>query len=380
MRIVIFTEYFPSSAKGEVTGGVEARAFFAAQELAKQHEVTIVCSRRPREKKEDAYLGLSIRRVGPAYEYTATGHLVKRILFGIAAIHEARRLGVKAEVIDGYSYFCYPAAILSPKGARKFLTYHEVWLDSWGKNTGRSAGVLGELAERAVLWLARVKKTNVIAVSGFTKSKLIEQGITAKQISVVPNGVSLVKYKTDDVKKFGIPTICYVGRLAEHKRVDDLVKGFAGVRKKVKRCQLIIVGDGPERDIIEKLVDEQGLTESVKITGYLKSHDEVIRTLKKSHVFCSPSVLEGFGITVVEAAASGVPYVISDIPPYREVTKQGLGGLFFRPRDIKDLAKKLEKMLTDKKLYAKCKRETKKLVSAYDWKKIAKDIEEVYSR
>ncbi|MBW2970725.1 glycosyltransferase family 4 protein [Candidatus Woesearchaeota archaeon] len=381
MRIVIVTEYFPSSAKGEITGGVEARAFFVARELAKRHQVTVVCSRRPGQRKKDSYLNIKVERVGPVYEYTPTGHLIKRVIFGFAAISKARRLcRANFDVIDGYSYLCYPAAILASKKTRRFLTYHEVWLDSWKKNTLRFAGILGELAERIVLWLTKITGIRVISVSGFTKGRLEEHGILPDKISVVANGVNLERFKLKVGKKFKHPTICYVGRLVEHKRVDDLINAFVIVRRKVKDLKLIIVGDGSAKTKLELLVKKLGLSEHIEITGYFKSYDEVVIALKKSHVFCSPSVVEGFGITVVEAAASGVPFVISDIEPFREVSKGGKGGLLFRQRDIADLAKKLEMLLKDKKLYERCKKEGKKLASEYGWQEIAKKIEEVYTQ
>jgi glycosyltransferase involved in cell wall biosynthesis len=139
------------------------------------------------------------------------------------------------------------------------------------------------------------------------------------------------------------------------------------------------VGSGSEEDRLKQLVSEQRLTSVVKFAGFLPSHHEVLKLLKSSTVFCSPSIVEGFGITLVEAIASGVPYVCSDIAPYVEISSGGKGGLLFGQGDEADLAEKLHRLLTDNKLYGKCVEEEGQLCQRYDWAKIAAEVEEVYA-
>ena len=83
--------------------------------------------------------------------------------------------------------------------------------------------------------------------------------------------------------------------------------------------------------------------------------------------------MEGFGITVIEALALKMPYVISDIPPFIEITKNGQGGEIFQQMNVKDLAQKVIKLLTNKKDYLQKIEEGNLLVEEYDWGKIAKN-------
>jgi len=98
---------------------------------------------------------------------------------------------------------------------------------------------------------------------------------------------------------------------------------------------------GPEEVNLKKLVNKLNLRANVEFLGFIENHDDVIRQLKASDVFALPSIVEGFGMVVIEAMAAGIPYVASDIPPIREVTSKGIGGLLFEPTNCEDLALKL---------------------------------------
>jgi len=387
MRILLATEYFPESETGEITGGVESRAFYAARQLAKKQKVFILTSRRPGSKRVDSFSSLNIIRLGPEYGYSQSGHLLRRLLFSINAALSARRLAHKEriDVIDGYSFLTYPAAIWTAlfSKTRGFLTYHEVWVGSWAKNTGTSKGFFGELLERVVLFKAKLGSLRFISVSNFTKDQLVRQGIPNERIKVISNGVTLSDYTKLKTQKARQPTVCFVGRLTKNKNVEDLILAAAELRKKITGLKVLIIGSGPEEDTLKKLAAEKKLEGIVEFAGFLPSHKEVLKRLKASTVFCSPSIVEGFGITLVEAIASGVPYVCSDIPPFVEISgKAGgreKGGLLFRQGNAEDLADKLHRLLADKALYERCIEEEKKLCLRYDWAAIASQIEEAYS-
>ncbi|MBS1266377.1 MAG: Glycosyltransferase Gtf1 [Candidatus Woesearchaeota archaeon] len=363
MRIVLISEFFPESST-DITGGVESRVFNIASELAKKHEVLVITSHRGRKRKYELEK-IKIKRVGLRYPYTQTGHLIKRIIFSLCAGIAARK---KADVVEGCSFFAYPSAFLATifSNAKRFLTYHEVWIGNWTRNTNKK-GVVGELSERIILLLSKLTKTKIIAVSGFTKGELEKQGI--KNIEVVHNGVDLDEYKFR-AKKYKKKTVAYVGRITKHKRLIDLINAA----EKLDKLDFKIVGIGPEKEKLERTAPK-----NVKFLGFLDEHKDVLKVIKKSHIFCSPSVVEGFGITLLEAIACQTPFVCSDIPPYREVSKSK-GGLFFKPKSPNELASQISKLIDDKKLYKSCVKEQKQIVKNYYWKNIAKQMEKIYSK
>ena len=371
MNIILITEFFPESST-DITGGIESRAYNVAKELAKKHTVYVLTSYKGK-KRQYKLEGINVLRVGPKYPYTQTGHLTQRMLFSAVAGLKARALVNKRQihVVEGCSFFAYPSAFIATvfNKAKRFLTYHEVWIGSWIKNTN-FLGIIGELFERKVLFLSKLTNTNIIAVSDFTKQLLVKHGIKNKNIHVIHNGVDLEEYKFKTTK-YKKPTICFTGRITEHKRVIDLIKAVKLIKQPIQ-CK--IVGLGPAKAELEKQAPK-----NVEFLGFLDEHKDVLKVMKKSHIFCSPSVVEGFGITLLEAIACQTPFVCSDIPPYKEVSKDK-GGLFFKPKNPQDLALKLSQLFKDKKLYNKCTKEQKEIIKHYNWKNISYQVEKLYSK
>lgn len=370
MHIGIISEYFPHSEKIEIRGGAEARTFHIAKRLAKNHQVTIITSREPGMEREDEVLGMKVFRVGKIRNYSQSGFFVERASF----IRQAIKVGKKQDfdVVEGTNFLSYPPAwkIGEHLGVPKVVTYHDVWVNRWIKNIG-IAGIVGEVLERYALskdW------DLVFANSNYTKSNLEKVGINSS-IVVVPNGVDLERYGKIVVDKFEHPTICTISRLVKYKRVDDLIRAVDLIREDIPDVKLKVIGSGPEEGNLSKLVKELGLEENVEFLGFIEDHNDVIRVLKASHVFALPSVVEGFGMVVIEALAAGIPYVASNISPIYEVTKGGVGGLLFKPMDHEDLAQKIKVILnsSDNLLDG-----LDGFIEDYNWGRIASNIERYY--
>lgn len=371
MRIAIATEFFPKSEKIEIRGGVEARAFHVAKQLAKTHDVTVLTTRERGTEKKDEFLGIEVLRLGKERKYSQKGSLVERLSF----IMEGGKIKGEFDVVDGYNFISYPLAwkIAKRNEVPAVATYHEVWLGRWVKNIGIS-GIFGELLERYVLSRSWNK---FIAVSRFTEDKLKERGVLKEEIEVIPNGIEIKEYRKTKVKKFPLPTICCISRLVEYKHVNDLLNALTIVKKDIPEVRCKIIGTGTEEKRLKSLAIKLNLQKNVEFLGFVEDHEDVVRTLKASHVFCLPSVVEGFGLVLLEAMASQVPYVASEIEPLVETTNRR-GGLFFKPRNHRDLAEKLLQMLKDRNLRKKCVKEGSQQVQNYEWESIAKRIEEVY--
>ncbi len=167
-----------------------------------------------------------------------------------------------------------------------------------------------------------------------------------------------------------------MSRLTEKKRIDFVMRAFEKVAKKVPKARLKVVGDGPEFENLEKL--SNNLDADIEMLGYLSDKDDVIRVLKSSDLFVSASILEGFGMSVIEAAASGTPYVVSDIKPHVEVTKGERGGFVFERNGESDLVEKMLELLRDEDLYRDKKSECFGLAEEYDWGRIVEKLEKTY--
>lgn len=361
MKYLMLTEYFPSSESAEITGGVENRYFYLAKELAKEHNVFIICSRQKGQKKYSTVFGAKVIRCGPINPYSNKGSILGRLRFVINAYLYGIKLKDVSKV-EGASFLTYVPAYFIGKSlkAEKVATWHETWVGEWIKNKGLVTGLTGTIWECLAL---KLKWDKVISVSEFTKRRLLKRKIRCKKIDVVPNGINLAKIKRLKTKKFAEPTICVVGRLTKSKNVGLVVKAVKHLKSEFPNILLKIVGDGPELNNLVNLAKKLGLEKNVKFLGFLPTHDEVLKTLKSSHVYVSASKLEGFGISVLEAMACNVPVILSKIAPFREITKNK--AIFFDNEH--DLSRIIKHYFNDREKYLKQVATQNDLLKEFDW-------------
>lgn len=370
MNYLLLTEYFPESEQAELTGGVESRCFHIVKELAKNKDnsITVLCSYQPGQQRISYVFGVKIIRCGPTMPYSSNGNIIKRFLFSYTLYSNGKKL-TNINAVEGASFITYPPAYFIGRKvkAKKIATWHETWVGEWIKNKGWLTGIFGEVWERLSL---KLKWDKIIAVSEFTKNKLIETGIPKDKIKVIPNGLNLDYLSEIKAKKEKIPTVCYFGRLNWQKNLGVLIKAIAEVKKEMPNIQCKIIGSGPALEELKKIALQLKLEKEVHFFSQVKNYGQLLTEAKMSHIFVHPSTLEGFGITVIEAMALELPYIISDIKPFIEITHNGKGGEIFPQNNSEELAKKIILLFKNKKMYLSKVQEEKILVQEYDWKNI----------
>jgi len=377
MRLLLLSEYFPSSSSAEHKGGVESRCFSVARELAKKYDVTVITSYQQGDR-EEYFDGILVRRAGRKHPYSHSGSIRSRLSFARKAITAGRRLP-PMDIVDGYNFLSYlPTYRLARlHKAKSLATYHDVWAGGdWIRHTGLVTGILGEIWERAVL---SRKWDQFIAVSNFTKRKLEQHRVEEKKIRVVHNGINIRKFTAIKAEKTAHPSVCCVSRLVPYKQVEVLIRAMAHVTKDVPDTICSIIGTGKEREKLKKLIRKLGLAENIRLLGFIPKHEDVIREIKSSWAFAFPSRVEGFGMVAVEAMACGTPHVSSNIPPLAEATGNGKGGFLVASGDEEALARRIVQLLQDKKLRTKKAREGKEHAAQFDWPLIVKQVEQVYT-
>lgn len=158
-----------------------------------------------------------------------------------------------------------------------------------------------------------------------------EQGFPADRITVIPNGIDLPERPTEGreklLKELELPRdaklIGHVGRLAKQKRVDDLVWAIQLLRQADERACLLIIGDGPERDALIQRVEAFECHKHVRFLGH---RSDAARLLSLLDVYWLGSDFEGMSNSLMEAMAAGVPVVVTDIPPNRELVQHDRQG------------------------------------------------------
>lgn len=374
MKIGIISEYFPKSENLEIRGGIEARTYHLSRNLARSHEVVVIAAREDGVGAVDEVEGVQVLRTGRSKNYTQAGSLSERLSF----MRDAVELGKQQDldIIEGTNFLSYPVAwkIGTSLGIPCVITYHDVWINRWIQNIGLS-GVLGEVLER----YTRAKSWDlIIAVSNYTRDNLQNRHFKAENMATIYNGIDIPSYRQIRAEPYAAPTICTVARLVRYKRIDLLISALPLVKKEIPDVMLKIIGSGPEEENLRDLVRKMDLQKHVEFMGFVEHHDDVKRILSASDVFALPSTVEGFGIVVIEALASGTPYVASDIPPIREITEGGKGGRLFRPNNVAELAEGLIELLGDKGRCRETLQGIEEHIRRYDWATLAGEVEQWY--
>lgn len=370
MKICFVTEYFPKTESLEVKGGAEATAFNEALQLSKNHEMIVLTSLTDGMSSEYEIKGIKVKGCGRKRSYGQSGLFRDRLSFMYAAYQE----GIKMEVdlVVGYNFITHPVAwkIGKKLNIPSVARYHDVWIGEWIKNVGL-AGITGEILERYTL---SRKFDLIVAVSFFTRRKL-EKHFSGEKIAVVPN---IVEFPPFEVEKYPEITISCVSRLVEYKRVEDLIYALHILNKDYPSLRCNIVGTGPQESHLQKLVEKFDLQKKVKFCGFIEKHEDVLRIIKSSHLFCLPSKVEGFGLVIVEAMGCGVPFVASNIEPIMEAS-DNKGGLFFNVQDPQDLADKIKVLLENKEIYIRLKEEGQKQYQEYKGESVGEKLEYHYT-
>lgn len=171
----------------------------------------------------------------------------------------------------------------------------------------------------------------------------------AFKIEVVPNGIDTARYAQSSNacasrEALGIPSdasvVGTVGRLAEVKRQDVLLRAFARLHS---GCHLVLVGDGPMRSELERLAAELGIRGRVHFAGYQSAPERFFHVM---NVFALTSRSEGMPLAVLEAWAAGLPVVASRVGGIPELVAEGINGLMFEAGDEASLAIHLNQLLS----------------------------------
>jgi phosphatidyl-myo-inositol alpha-mannosyltransferase len=202
---------------------------------------------------------------------------------------------------------------------------------------------------------------------------------------VIPNGVDTAHFhpeaKPMPEYRDGKLNVLFVGRLEARKGVRYLIEAFAILKASRPECRLLIVGPGTRYLRQFKLmVSALGLNKDVVFVGPV-SYDELPRYYRTADIFCSPATgRESFGMVLLEAMASGVPVVASDIEGYRNVVTAGKEGILVPPRNERALAECLVNLAADPGLRRRLAQHGLVTSRRFDWSIIASQVLRYYEQ
>lgn len=220
-------------------------------------------------------------------------------------------------------------------------------------------------------------RKTIVLTEDYKKKMMDDYSLKEEKVTVIPNATNfpitkIIKNPTKN--KFNIIS---VGRLSKQKNIPLLINSIAKIKEASrKKIILHLVGDGEERKEIKKTIDESGLNKQVILHGRLEGKN-LERLYSKSDLFILVSDGEGFSTSLLEAMASGVPIVASNVEGTKSVIKDNNTGLLVELRE-EDISKKIEMMLANEALRRKLAINGIKEVKRYSWDKIINKTEEIY--
>ena len=197
---------------------------------------------------------------------------------------------------------------------------------------------------------------------------------------VIPNGVDVQRFATAvPIARWqdGTPNILFVGRHEPRKGLLDLLKAHRILRKTGSGSRLLIVGSGPQEREARRYVATRGLQE-VEFLGRV-TDTEKAQLFRTADVYASPATGgESFGIVLLEAMAAGTPIVCSDIHGYKGVVRRGREGLLVPPREPRELALAIDRLLRDPALREQMGAAGQARAEEFSWPRVTAKVEDYY--
>jgi glycosyltransferase involved in cell wall biosynthesis len=310
-------------------GGAERWYRNLAQRLAADgHEVTYLTLRQWDRAERGEVPGVRVVTAGPRmklYRDVGRRRIPPPLVFGAGVLWHLLRHGGRYDVVhtSSFPYFSLLAAALARRahGYRLVVDWFELWsAEYWRGYLGGPAGRVGELVQRACL---RVPQ-HAFAFAELTARRLRAAGLRG-EVEIL-RGL-YAGPTTPPAPRPTEPLIVFAGRHIPEKRAPAVVPAVAHARRQIPALRARILGYGPDYEAVREAIAVQGLDGVVDAPGFV-SAEEVEQDLGRALCLVLPSIREGYGLVVVEAASMGTPSVLVSAPDNAatELVEHGVNG------------------------------------------------------
>lgn len=323
-----------------------------------------------------------------------------REIFAPYDISSAHNILAGARVINGLDADVYHSLYhflpIGVRARRVVITLHDlIWVDHSYLADGRRwrrwvKGSLGSLSIRRAIAAA----DHIVAVSQTTRQAALDHGVPADKVTAILNGVAPAWHSgnaepalfdldnTTDQQAIldGLakrPFVFGLGNSLPYKNLPRLVRAFAQVAPAHPDLGLVFAGRGEGNPALVRLAHQLGLSDRVLLVGQL-SDDQIRACFAHALFFAFPSLIEGFGLPVLEAMASGCPVLTSNCSSLAEVA--GENAVLVDPLDIASIAAGMQRLLTDSALRQRLSRQGRQRAAAFTWEDAAQCTIQLYKQ
>lgn len=377
MKILITTDLFTTSTNGVVTS---VRNLY--EELTeKGHDVRILTLSDDHESHRDGHIyyikSVSIGFVYPDVRMPISyhNHLIKELIEW------------KPDVVHSqceFFSFQFAQRIARLTGAPIVHTYHTLY-EQYITYLMPSK-FIGKRVVRRLSRMRLKKVKRVIAPTSKVEDALRGYGVKT-DIQVVPSGISLEQHhyriSAEERKKkrqeLGIPenhnVLLNLGRLGTEKNLEELLQYFAKVLQQMPELTFLVVGDGPDKQRLEKTAKELCVDKHIIFTGMVNPK-EVQNYYQLADVFVNASTSETQGLTYIEAAANGLPLLCRKDPCLTDVVKNGING--YEYTNFEEFEKHLSDILQNPEWRENASKQSEKIAEYFGKEHFVDSIEEIY--
>ena len=344
-------------------GGAEIHLFEIFGRLAARgHRVRLVCSGWNGAAPRARIAGIDVERTGGRHSFALLGRgAVRRAL-------RAERPDVLVEDINKLPLFL--AGITD-------LPFCAVVPHLFGETAFEEA----PWPMAAAVWaaerpLARAyRRAGFHAISESTRDDLVARGVAPERVRVIHPGVDATRLTPPrGGRGAGAPRFLYVGRLKRYKGIGLAIRALALARASRPDLSLDIAGGGDHREELVRLARELGLGNAVRFHGFV-SEEQKLELFRHAWANVFPSPKEGWGITVIEAAACGTPSIASDSPGLRDSVRHGETGFLVPHGDVRALAGRMLELAASPALVAALGAGARRFAEGLTWERTAADTE-----
>lgn len=301
--------------------------------VAQGHRVTVFCGNDQNNPRNEVIDGVQMVRRGGFYTVYIWACLYYLLRF-------QGNFDLVIDTENGIPFFT-PLYVRVPT----FLLIHHVHQEVLRKHLAFPLSHIGMFLESQAMPKI-YQKNQVVTISDSSREDIVKLGFAEKsRIHIVNPGIDVSQYKSS--QKTLHPSLLYLGRLKHYKHVDLAIMAIERLRNNFPTIVLTIAGEGDDFSKLKKLVKELGVEQWVKFVGKV-TEEEKISLLGTSWVMVQPSLIEGWGMTVIEANACKTTVVASNVNGLKDSVQNGETGILFESNNLNDLVLSITKILGNK--------------------------------
>ncbi|MCG2693888.1 NAD-dependent epimerase/dehydratase family protein [Candidatus Parcubacteria bacterium] len=361
-KIVIFSTFYEP-----FMSGAELFVKEVNERLSDKYDITIITAKlRPDLAQEEDFGGYKVVRVGK-------GNKLDKIRYIWLAPQMARKLNPSLlhAVMESYAGLALWFSKYIMPDKKRILTLQSGDLDAkiWSKIP--------------ILWSGIHRSPDFItAISNFLGERATRLG--ASNVEIIPNGVDLKEAEDTLINKNNSEKrhrIVCLARLSWEKDHKNLLSAMPSILNRFPDAELILVGDGPLKESLQRTAYGLQLGDRVKFLGNLP-HKTALEELAKADVSICPSLAEGLGITFIEAQILGVPIIGTRVGGIPDVIEDGKTGILINPASAKDIAEAIIKIfeMEENEKNIMIEEAKKSARDKFDWDKIAIQVDSLYNK